>query len=109
MLEFFGDIPGVHVVFDDIIIAGETKAEHDKILKEVLEAAQSNNVKFNKQKIQLKIKSVKYIDYRLIWMIKITFEFPFVKILYLTIFLERRNSSSTVTSKYPPTKHNTHR
>ena len=31
--QWFGDIEGVHVVFDDLIIGGKDDAEHDSILK----------------------------------------------------------------------------
>ena len=57
----FGDIPGVHAVFDDLIIAAETEEEHDRILAEVVQRARDRNVKFNKKKVQFKKTEVKYL------------------------------------------------
>lgn len=57
----FGDIDGVHVVFDDLIIAAENDDEHDKILRKLLERARQNGVRFNKNKLQLKVQTVKYL------------------------------------------------
>lgn len=47
----FGDIPGVLIYFDDIIIAASTETQHDSIMDEVMRRAVRFNVKFNKQKI----------------------------------------------------------
>ena len=49
--ELFGDIPNVHIVFDDIILAAADDDEHDTALRELLEHAR--NVRFNRAKIQL--------------------------------------------------------
>ena len=65
VLEIFEEIEGVQVVFDDIIITGENETEHDKILTTVLETTQKNNINFNKEKIQLKVKSVKYFGFNI--------------------------------------------
>ena len=51
--QIFGDLPGVSVYFDDIIVAGKTQQEHDTNLKQLLEKAKNSNVKFNRNKIQL--------------------------------------------------------
>lgn len=61
--ETFGDIPGVHIVADDMIIAAASEHEHDKILHEVMERAMAANVKFNKDKIQYKVDTVKYMGH----------------------------------------------
>jgi hypothetical protein len=61
--ELFGDIPGVHVVFDDIIVAGKDDREHDERLRTVLERARRHNVRFNKDKIQYKVSEVKYVGH----------------------------------------------
>ena len=37
--ETFGDISGVHVIADDLIIAAATEQEHDAILRKVLDRA----------------------------------------------------------------------
>ena len=57
----FGDIDGVEVVFDDIIVAAQDEQEHDKIMKELLERAKVKNEKFNPDKLQYKVKEVKYM------------------------------------------------
>ena len=51
----------MHVLFDDIIIAGKDVAEHDRILLKVLERAKVNGIKFNSQKFQFRVSEVKYI------------------------------------------------
>lgn len=61
VLQIFGGIQGVQAVFDDLIIAGETEHEHDEILHKVLETAEKNKVTFNKEKLQLRVNSVKYM------------------------------------------------
>ncbi|XP_045447548.1 uncharacterized protein K02A2.6-like [Melitaea cinxia] len=57
----FGDIKGVEIYYDDIIIAGKNNSEHDDILNKVIERARKYNVKFNKNKIQYKSDHVKYV------------------------------------------------
>ena len=63
--QVFGDINGVFVVADDMLIAAENEEEHDKILTEVLERARKENVKFNLKKVQLKKTEVKCMGVRL--------------------------------------------
>lgn len=63
--QVFGDIPGVEVYFDDLIIAGATNEEHDLALKKVFERARENTVKFNKSKFQFRIPEVKYVGCRI--------------------------------------------
>ncbi|XP_048581024.1 uncharacterized protein K02A2.6-like isoform X1 [Nematostella vectensis] len=58
--EHFGDI-GVLPVYDDIIIAGKTTAEHDRALHKVLERARERNIRFNKSKIQYRLDKVSYM------------------------------------------------
>lgn len=59
--QLFGDIEGCHVIADDMLIAGKDDAEHDHILTTVLERAKKNNIKFNPDKIQLRVSEVKYM------------------------------------------------
>jgi hypothetical protein len=61
--QIFGDIPGVFIIVDDMIIASETEEEHDKILAEVMDRARKNNVRFNRDKIQYKVKEVRYLGH----------------------------------------------
>lgn len=59
----FGDIPGVIVYCDDLLICGDTEEEHDAILNKVFERAKEHNVRFNKNKFQYKLKEVKYFGH----------------------------------------------
>ena len=59
--ETFGDIPGVHCIIDDMIIAGEDDKDHDQILKKVMERARLKNVKFNQSKIQFRVPQVHFM------------------------------------------------
>jgi hypothetical protein len=60
-MEVFGDIAGVHVIFDDLLIAADDEAEHDISLQMVLERARRLNVRFNSDKLQHKVRQVKYV------------------------------------------------
>ena len=59
----FGDIDGVPVaVHDDITIAGKnTEGLHDIILRQVLNSARESNIKFNRSKVQLRVREVTYL------------------------------------------------
>lgn len=59
----FGDIPGVIIYCDDMLICAETESEHDAILARVFERAKLCNVRFNKNKFQYKLKQVKYFGH----------------------------------------------
>lgn len=61
--EIFGDIQGVLVYFDDVMIFARTKEEHDEILRKVLERAREKNVRFNVNKIQIASEQVKYLGH----------------------------------------------
>ncbi|XP_053104922.1 uncharacterized protein K02A2.6-like [Hemicordylus capensis] len=61
--ETFGHIKGVYMIADDMIIAARTSEEHNQILHQVMETARAKNIKFNKEKIQFKVDSVKYMGH----------------------------------------------
>lgn len=61
--EIFGDIKNVFTYMDDIIILGPTKEEHDEALLAVLERAREKGVKFNGNKMQIDVKTVKYFGH----------------------------------------------
>ena len=46
-----GDIPGVIVIHDYLIIASKSSDEHDQILTNVYERTRERNIRFNKNKI----------------------------------------------------------
>ena len=56
MSEMFEDIEGVEVVVDDLLIWGTTEEEHDTRQEKVLQRAQQQNLKLNKDKSQIKLK-----------------------------------------------------
>ena len=59
----FGDIPNVHVVADDLIIAGKVETEQNETFYRVLERAKEKNIKFSPDKLQFKIPEVKYLGH----------------------------------------------
>lgn len=59
----FGDIKNVYIYFDDILIVGRTKEEHDEALLAVFERARQKNVRFNEKKMQISCESVKYLGF----------------------------------------------
>lgn len=61
--KMFGDIQGVHVYFDDLIITGSSEADHDDALRKVLDRARSCNVKFNPEKFQCKKREVRFMGH----------------------------------------------
>lgn len=61
--EIFGDIKGVKVYIDDIIIYAKTLKEHDEILEKVFFRATRMGVKFNKNKCRFRVKEVKYVGH----------------------------------------------
>jgi len=63
--EVFGDIPDVFVIFDDLLIAAETDEQHEKTLRKVFIRAREKNVRFNRNKIQLRLQQCKYIGHLL--------------------------------------------
>lgn len=60
-VKIFGDIPNVNVYFDDIIISGNNDEAHDVALSKVIERAKKFNVKFNINKVQYRLKQVKFL------------------------------------------------
>ena len=46
----FGDVQEVEVIADDIIIAGASEEEHERLLRNVMQRAGEQNVKINHKK-----------------------------------------------------------
>jgi len=61
--EAFGDINNAHVVFDDLIVAAADDDEHDSALHAVLQRARQLNIKFSKDKVQYRVKQVRYLGH----------------------------------------------
>lgn len=64
-MQVFGDLEGVHLYFDDIIICGKTEEEHDRNLCRLLEHARKYNIKFNNKKFQYKLPTVEYLGMKI--------------------------------------------
>jgi hypothetical protein len=60
MDRIFEGIPGVHIIVDDILVAGSTIKEHDERLLATLVRARENGIKFNPKKLQRCSSEVKF-------------------------------------------------
>ena len=56
--ELFGDIPGVYVVYDDIIVAGKGENEHNERLCTLLKRTRKHHVRLKKNKMQYKVTDI---------------------------------------------------
>ena len=54
--QHFGDLEGVETDIDDIIVHGETEAEHNQILEAVLARCEKIHLTLNKEKCEFKVK-----------------------------------------------------
>ena len=61
MDRIFEGLPGVHIIVDDILVAGSTVEEHDGRLRATLATARKNGIKFNPKKIQRCSTEVKFV------------------------------------------------
>ena len=61
----FGDIPGVEVVVDDILIHGKSESEHNAILEKVMQKARKIGLKLNSEKSRIGLPEVNYVGHRL--------------------------------------------
>jgi hypothetical protein len=59
-IEMFEDIPNVHIIHDDVINAAADDMEHVVALREVLQRARRYNVRLSKDKLKLKLPSIRY-------------------------------------------------
>ena len=59
--QVFGDIPNVHIIADDMIIATDTEREHDETLNKIMQRAREHGCKFNKSKIKFKQSELVYV------------------------------------------------
>ena len=63
MTDIFGDIEGVEVVVDDLLIWAENDEQHDTILRKTLDRARQRNLKLNRDKSQIKQDKISYIGH----------------------------------------------
>jgi hypothetical protein len=52
MDRIFEGLPGVHIIVDEILVAGSTMEEHDERLRATLVTARESGIKFNPKKTQ---------------------------------------------------------
>lgn len=57
----FGNIPGVKVYFDNIIVGADTQEELYNVVNKLIEVASLNNVKFNPEKLQYFVSEVSFL------------------------------------------------
>ena len=60
MDRIFEGLRGVHIIVDDILVAGSTVEQHDERLRAALVTARKNGIKFNQKKIQRCSTEVKF-------------------------------------------------
>ncbi|XP_065941318.1 retrovirus-related Pol polyprotein from transposon 297 [Magallana gigas] len=61
--ELFSDLPGVECLVDDILVHGESNAEHDENLIRMLERCRKVGLKLNRDKVELRVPEVKYVGH----------------------------------------------
>ena len=61
MIDLVGDVPGVEVYIDDVLIHARTQSEHDARLRDVLLKFREAGLKLNAKKCQFNAKSVKFL------------------------------------------------
>ena len=64
LLEVLGDLKGVVVIAEDIIIHGETQEEHDRNLEKFLQRCREVGIRLNKTKFQTGLNSVDFMGHR---------------------------------------------
>ena len=63
--ECYEGIDGVVALVDDILVYGQTREEHDRILRSVLTRSQEKGIKLNKDKLEVGVTRVKYFGHLL--------------------------------------------
>lgn len=64
MTEMLACIDGVIVYIDDIVVAGKTREEHDRRLKQVLAALKENNAKLNTKKCVIGVNEWEILGFK---------------------------------------------
>ena len=65
MTQIFGDLPGVEIVMDDILVHGCTREEHDTRLHAVLKRCRGVDLKLNTKKTTIGQTEVDYVGHRI--------------------------------------------
>ena len=65
LLQVLGDLRGVIVVADDIVIHGPTQADHDENLRAFLQRCQEVGIRLNKSKYETSMTSINFLGHRI--------------------------------------------
>ena len=65
MVHQFGEMEGVEIVVDDILVHGRSYEEHNKRLTNVLKKAREINLKLNRKKCKIGVNEVDYVGHKL--------------------------------------------
>ena len=63
MVEVFKGLPGIVVMYDDILIYGKHQTDHDRHLTDALRRARDVGLKLNRRKCKFQMKEVKYVGH----------------------------------------------
>lgn len=63
MNDLFGDLPGIVIFVDDILVHGRNETEHNERLESVFKRASEVNLKFNKQKCKFGLSEICYVGH----------------------------------------------
>ena len=61
--QIFDNLDGVIVLYDDVIVFGSTKEEHNRRLRAALQQSRSSGIRLNKGKCKFMMKEVKYVGH----------------------------------------------
>ena len=61
--QVFGDLEGVKVMYDDVLVYGATKEQHNSRLRKALDRARKFGVKLNRNKCEFMLSEVTYIGH----------------------------------------------
>ena len=61
--EIFEGMPGVTAAVDDVLIFGRTRKEHDTNLRNVLDRARNMGIRFNPEKMAIRVKQVSFFGH----------------------------------------------
>lgn len=62
--DIFSRIDGLEIIMDDCLIACDTLDEHNRVLRQTLEACRENNITLSLKKLQLCTESVQYAGHK---------------------------------------------
>ena len=60
MWELLGDLEGIMIYMDDVIVFGRNQTEHDSRLREVLEKIMNARLKLNKEKCEFSTSKLEF-------------------------------------------------